>query len=98
MNRRLQWFSEQTGFTQNKLAVLIRCFITDTFDQSAGISLNEFKEQNPRMVINNICENMFWTPKDHFARHYKLDESPLYIYLEDNEEYINQVWLKNNIE
>lgn len=70
----------------------------DTYTKESGLSIQEFKEQNPRMVLSNLVDNIFWTPKNNFARHYNLDDSPLWNYYQDNMEYIEEVWRKNNLE
>lgn len=98
LERRLLWFSEQTGWQKNKLALLISTFIMNTYSKESGLSIEEAKKENPRMVLNNIAENMLWTPPNHFSRIYKLEESPLNRFYEDNEEYIEQIWKQNNIE
>lgn len=96
--RRLQWFQDQTGLYRNHLALLLKCFMGDTYTKESGLSIQEFKEQNPRMVLSNLVDNIFWTPKNNFARHYNLDDSPLWNYYQDNMEYIEEVWRKNNLE
>lgn len=96
--RRCQWFSDETGWVKNQLAVVLMLFINDSYDQSTGLSLDEFREQNPRMVISNLCENIFWAPKNNFARHYNLDDSPLHNYYLDNQQYIEEQWKKNGVE
>lgn len=94
LKRRCQWFQDQTGIYKNKLALLLQCFIQDSYTKETGLTINEFKAENPRMVLSNMVDNVFWKPKDNFARHYNLTDSPLYQYYEDNKEYINKIWEK----
>lgn len=98
LKRRLQWFQDQTGIYRNHLALLLKCFMQDTYTKESGLSIQEFKEQNPRMVLSNLVDNVFWTPKNNFARHYNLDDSPLWNYYQDNQKYIEEIWRKNNLE
>lgn len=90
--RRINWFINESGIGGNRLAILIKSFCADTYDPSLGRSIEDSKEDNPRLVLSFMLDNVFWTPKDNFARHYKLEESPLYTYLEDNYEYIDKIW------
>lgn len=90
--RRIQWFSDATGFTGNRLVILIKSFCMDTYLPENGQSIEVAKEDNPRLVFSNLLDNVFWHPKDLFARHYKLEESPLYRYYENNEDYISKIW------
>lgn len=92
--RRCQWFSEQTGIEKNELAMLLRCFLTDTYSSESGMTVEEFKRDNPRMVLSNLLDNIFWTPPNNFARNYTLDDSPLYRYMEDNREYLDKIIFK----
>lgn len=96
--RRCQWFSEQTGFFENKLAILLKSFVEDTYSHSSGMSKEEFKKVNPRMVLSNMIDCVFWKPPNNFARHYTLDDSPLWRYYEDNIDYINKLWIKHKVE
>lgn len=98
LKRRIQWFQDQTGLYRNHLALLLKCFMGDTYTKESGLSIQEFKEQNPRMVLSNLVDNVFWTPKNNFARHYNLDDSPLWNYYQDNQKYVEEVWRKNNLE
>lgn len=98
LKRRLNWFQDQTGLYRNHLALLLKCFMGDTYTKESGLSIQEFKEQNPRMVLSNLVDNIFWTPKNNFARHYNLDDSPLWNYYQDNQKYVEEVWRKNNLE
>lgn len=90
--RRMAWFSNMTGIKENKLAMLMQCFCKDSYNPNTGLSIIEAKEENPRLVLSNMLDNVFWAPKDHFSRHYKLEESPLFNYLEDNRKYIEKTW------
>lgn len=92
--RRLHWFKTITGIRGNFLAVLLQSFLSDCYDPSSGLSVPEFKEQNPRGTFSNMLDNLAWKPPNNFAHHYTLDNSPLYSYYEDNEEYINTLWKK----
>lgn len=98
LKRRCQWFQDQTGIYKNKLALLLQCFIQDSYTKETGLTISEFKVENPRMVLSNMVDNVFWKPKDNFARHYNLTDSPLYQYYEDNKEYIESVWKSKNLE
>lgn len=98
LKRRCNWFQDQTGIYKNKLALLLQSFIQDSYTKETGLTINEFKEQNPRMVLSNMVDNVFWKPKDNFARHYNLTDSPLYQYYEDNKEYIEKVWKSKDLE
>lgn len=96
--RRAQWFQDETGIYQNKLALLISSFMQDTYSKYSGLSIEEFKAQNPRMVLNNMLDNVFYKQDSMFDKHYTLNKSPLYQYFEDNQEYIEEIWKKNNLE
>lgn len=99
LQRRISWFSDQTSIRGNALAILISCYINDSFDESLGLSMQEFKEQNNgRMTLSFIPENVFWKPLNHFQKNYTLDESSLYNYYLDNQKYIEEQWKKNGIE
>ena len=99
LQRRISWFSDQTSIRGNALAILISCYINDSFDESLGLSMQEFKEQNNgRMTLSFIPENVFWKPLNHFQKNYNLDESSLYNYYLDNQKYIEEQWRKNGIE
>lgn len=95
LGRRIQWFMDVTGIYRNYLSLLIRCAIMDTYDPDCGETFHEAKKSNPRLILSNMAENLFWTPENHFSKHYTLDTSPLYRYYIDNEEYIKQVWEAN---
>lgn len=96
--RRAQWFQDETGIYQNKLALLISSFMQDTYSKSYGLSIEEFKTQNPRMVLNNMLDNVFYKQDSMFDKHYTLNKSPLYQYFEDNRPHIEEIWSKNNLE
>ena len=98
LQRRLQWFSDQTGYQQNKLAIVIGLFITNTYSKDSGLTVEEFMKDNPHGVLNNIAENLFWTPPNHFAKNYTIDNSPLARFIEDNQEYVEQAWREKGIE
>jgi hypothetical protein len=95
LSRRIKWFKETTEIKGNKLALLLRLAMRDTYSNDVGMSFNEYKKQNPRAILSNCAENLFWTPPNLFSRHYSLSESVLYTYFEDNEEYVRAVWDKN---
>lgn len=96
--RRTHWFKMETGIVKNYLTKLIYCFINDSFvddpkdKRGFSIKFSEFKQENPRAVLSNKIENIFWTPKDNFARYYDLEYSPLWKYYNENKEYINKKW------
>lgn len=96
--RRCQWFSDETGLQKNKLALLLKCFIEDSYSSDSGVTIIEAKRQNPRLVLSQMVDNIFWSPPNHFSRIYKLDESPLYRYYEDNVEYVEQMFQKNGVD
>lgn len=95
--RRLQWFSDQTGFYGNKLALLLQCFINDTYDKDSGLSIDEAKRINPRLQLSVMVDNVMFTPPNNFSTKYSLDNSPLWDYYEENESYIEDVWEENRI-
>lgn len=95
---KLQWFSDETGIYRNSLALLLQCFMNDCYTKESGLTIQEFKEKNPRMCMNNMLDNLFFKPESVFDKHYTLSKSPLYNYFEDNKEYVEQVWAKNGIE
>ena len=95
LSRRIKWFKETTEIKGNKLALLLRLAMRDTYSNDVGMSFNEYKKQNPRAILSNCAENLFWTPPNLFSRHYSLSESVLYTYFEDNEQYVRAVWDKN---
>lgn len=95
--RRLQWFSDITNIKQNELATLIKAFMSNTYDPESGMTIEEAKKQNPFLVLSNVAENMFWSPKDVFAKHYSLDDSPLWQFYDDNIDFFAKTFdnLKN---
>lgn len=98
IKRRCQSFCDETGFYGNKTAILIYCFINDSYDKESGLTIEEFKEQNPRMVLSYMAENIFYSPPSHFSKHFNLDDSPLYQYYLNNKKYIEQQWKKNGVD
>lgn len=96
--RRCEWFSNQTGFFQNQLAILISLFTLDTYNQDSGLTVQEFMKENPRGVLSQLIDNLFYSPPNHFAKNYSLDHSPLWTYYENNKEYVEQVWREKGIE
>lgn len=96
--RRCSWFINETGIDKNRLALLLRCFIQDTYDKDCGKTIEQAKTDNPRLVLSQMADNIFWSPPNNFSRIYKLDESPLYTYYEDNTGYINKIWNENGEE
>lgn len=98
IKRRIQWFKTVTQIQGTKLAVLLQCFIQDTYNEQDGLSVKEFMEQNPRGVLSNMLDNVCWNPTSLYDKHKTLDKSPLYTYYEDNLEYVNQVWKSKNLE
>lgn len=98
IKRRIQWFKTVTQIKGNKLAVLLQSFLQDTYNEQDGLTVKEFMEQNSRGVLSNMLDNICFSPTSVFDKHKTLDKSPLYIYYEDNKEYINQVWLNKGLE
>ena len=92
VRRRIMWFKTITDIRQNRLAVLLQCFLNDCYNEDDGLTVKEFMEQNPRGVLSNMLDNVFWQPTSLYDKHKTLDKSPLYTYYEDNKEYINQIW------
>ena len=90
--RRCAWFSVASGINKNKLAMLIQTFMQNVYNPEVhGDNFYEAKKENPHLILNNMIENAFWTPKDLFAKHYNLDDSPLYsFYLENEEHFLKQ--------
>nr|DAI89498.1 MAG TPA: hypothetical protein [Caudoviricetes sp.] len=95
LGRRLQWFKTVTNIQGNFLAVLIQCAMQDTYNNSCGQTFYEYKKDNPRAMLSNLAENLFWSPESIYDKHKTLDKSPLYTYFEDNKEYVEQVWKTN---
>lgn len=90
--RRIQWFKTITSIGGNYLALLIQCTILDTYDSDCGETFYEFKEKNPRGLLSNMGENLFWSPTSIMDKHKTLDKSPLYNYYIDNQSYVEGVW------
>lgn len=97
VKRRCQWFKTITGINRNRLAILLQCFIQDTYNEQDGLTVKEFMEQNPRGVLNNMLDNLFFSPTSVFDKHYTLDKSPLYNYYTDNQEYVENIWQNKNL-
>lgn len=95
--RTLQWYSDTTGIKRNKLAVLISLFIGDAYTPDCGMTFQEFKEENKRGFYSNMADNICWSPSDRFARHYKLEESPLEKYREENLEWVEYNWKEKGV-
>jgi len=96
--RRIQFFSDQTGFTHNKLAILLGIYLANVYDKNSGQSLQEFMAENRMGVISYLADNICWKPKDNFARHYNLNDSPLYQFYLEHQEYVEQAWHEKGIE
>ena len=92
LGRRIHWFKTITDIRGNFLAVLIQCVMQDTYDPECGQNFYDAKKENPRLILSNLAENLFFSQQSHFDKHYTLDKSPLFTYFEDNQEYIKQVW------
>lgn len=95
--RRLQWFKTITGISGNKLALLLKAFLTDTYNSTTGDSIQDFMSSNPRGVLNNMLDNVCWSPDSIWDKHKTLEKSPLYNYYSDNQEYIHKIWKDNNL-
>lgn len=96
--RRIQWFKTATQIRGNKLAVLLQCFMQDTYNEADGYTVKEFMERNPRGVLSNMVDNICWMPTSLYDKHKTLDKSPLWQYYEDNLEYVKQIWATKNLE
>ena len=96
--RRIQWFKTVTQIKGNKLAVLLQCFLQDTYNEQDGLTVKEFMEQNSRGVLSNMLDNVCFNPTSVFDKHKTLDKSPLWQYYEENIEYINKVWESKGLE
>lgn len=90
--KRCQFFSENSGIKRNKLAVLIQTFMQNVYNPEVhGDNFYEAKKENPYLVLSNQVENIFWNKPNLFAKHYNLDDSPLYnFYLENEEHFLKQ--------
>ena len=96
--RRIQWCKTVTQIKGNKLAVLLQCFLQDTYNEQDGLTVKEFMEQNSRGVLSNMLDNVCFNPTSVFDKHKTLDKSPLWQYYEENIEYINKVWESKGLE
>lgn len=90
--KRCQFFSENSGIKRNKLAILIQTFMQNVYNPEVhGDNFYEAKKENPYLVLSNQVENIFWNKPNIFAKHYNLDDSPLYnFYLENEEHFLKQ--------
>ena len=96
--RRCEFFSKSTGIEKNKLAFLLQTFMQNVYNPDIhGDNFREAKKQNPNLVLSNQVENIFWTPRDIFSKHYSLDNSPLYTFYLDNEEFFDTHFKKYEI-
>lgn len=99
--KKLQWFKKITAIEGNYLALLLSCFIQDSFipenPKNFHTEFAEFKKDNPRAVLSNMLDRVCFAEESMFDKHMTLDKSPLYRYYEDNMEYVKSVWLKNNL-
>ena len=88
--RRCEFFSKSTGIEKNKLAFLLQTFMQNVYNPDIhGDNFREAKKQNPNLVLSNQVENIFWQKENIFSKHYSLDNSPLYTFYLDNEEFFN---------
>lgn len=99
--RMISWFKHETDIQKNELSNLLLCFLNDTFvtESNGNEFWNEFNEaklSNKRLQLSNKLEYVLWKPKDRFARHPKLEESPLYQYYQENKAYIDDQYKKRN--
>ncbi len=92
LGRRIQWFKKISGISGNYLAILIQTAMVNTYSEDSGMSVREFMDGNPRGILSNLAENLFWAPDSIYDKHYTLDRSPLYSFYEQNEEYIKSIW------
>ncbi len=92
LERRIIWFKDVTGICGNFLGMLIQSAMNDTYDPECGQNFYDSKKENPRLILSNLAENLFWMPDSHFDKHYTLDKSPLFIYYENNKEYVEKLW------
>ena len=90
--RRCAWFTKSSGIDKNKLAVLVQTFMQNVYNPEVhGDNFYEAKKENPHLVLSNQVENIFWNKPNLFAKHYNLDDSPLYnFYLENEEHFLKQ--------
>lgn len=94
LKRRLMWFKTITQISGNFLAVLLQSFMSDTYNEKSDLTVREFMEKNPRGVLSNMLDFLFWSPPNNFAKNYTLADSPLYTYYTDNQAYIEEMWAK----
>lgn len=94
LERRIHWFKTITNIKGNFLAILIQHAMQDTYNPDYGGSFAEYKNLNPRAILSNLAENLFWMPSSIMDKHKTLDKSPLYTYYEDNKDYIENIWKK----
>ena len=88
--RRCEFFSKSTGIEKNKLAFLLQTFMQNVYNPDIhGDNFREAKKQNPNLILSNQVENIFWQKENIFSKHYSLDNSPLYTFYLDNEEFFN---------
>lgn len=92
VKRRLHWWKKITDIRGNFLAVLLQCAIQDSYNPESDESFFEFKKKNPRAIWSNMAENLLWKPGSIHDKYKTLDKSPLYMYYEDNKEYIENIW------
>lgn len=95
--RRIQWWKEYSQIKGNRLALLLYLFVEDSYIPNEGESVAEFMNRNKRGVLSNMLDNVCWTPPNNFARHYTMDNSPLWRYYEDNKEYVDNFFLKKGV-
>ena len=88
--RRCEFFSKSTGIEKNKLAFLLQTFMQNVYNPDIhGDNFREAKKQNPNLILSNQVENIFWQKENVFSKHYSLDNSPLYTFYLDNEEFFD---------
>lgn len=98
LKRRLFWFRYETGIHGNELAILLKTYIENVYieDRSDKRSFTEkfyeFKADNPMAQISNIPANILWKPKDHFQRHMTLEQSNLWSFYQEHQNYIEKLW------
>lgn len=98
LKRRLYWFRYETGIHKNELGALLETFIKNSYiddpndKRSFTERFREFKNDNPRAVISNKTENILWVAPDRYSKYYSLENSPLWSFYKDNEDYIEKLW------
>jgi hypothetical protein len=90
--RRIQWFKNVTKISGNQLVVLLKCFIEDTYSNESGMTVSEFMAENKRGVLSNMLDNVCFKPKNIYQTKYSINDSPLYTYYKENEEYVHNKW------